>query len=88
MSEGTENSGVLCAGGDNGVVYVYDTMKLMNNADDCLMHKLEEHHGAIAALDVNPFQVLKLIIHIVLISLYVSDVNKCKLSYISVFDLI
>ena len=60
MSEGSTNSGVLCAGGDNGKVYVYDTEKLMNNADDCLMHKLEEHHGAIAALDVNPFQVIKM----------------------------
>ena len=57
MTDGTAANGVLCAGGDNGKVYVYNPNKLLNNDDDAVMQKLEEHTGNIAALDINPFQV-------------------------------
>ena len=57
MADDVAPNGVLCAGGDNGNVYVYNPSRLMNNDGDALMQKLEEHSGNIAALDVNPFQV-------------------------------
>ena len=57
MSEGSAENGVVCGGGDNGKVYLYNASRLINNSGDALMHKLEEHSGSIAALDINPFQV-------------------------------
>ena len=57
MSEGSAENGVVCGGGDNGKVYLYNASRLINNSGDALMHKLEEHSGNIAALDINPFQV-------------------------------
>ena len=57
MSEGSAENGVVCGGGDNGKVYLYNASRLINNSNDALMHRLEEHSGNIAALDINPFQV-------------------------------
>ncbi len=57
MSEGTATHGVVCAGGDNGKVYLYNTSRLLNQEDNALMYKLEEHSGNVASLDINPFQV-------------------------------
>ena len=57
MSEGSAENGVVCGGGDNGKVYLYNASRLINNSGDALMHRLEEHSGNIAALDINPFQV-------------------------------
>ncbi len=57
MTDGTVPNGMICAGGDNGKVYIYNPSRLMNKENNAVMHKLEEHTGNIAALDVNPFQV-------------------------------
>ncbi len=56
MAEDRFANGVLVGGGDNGCVYVWDPSKLMKD-EDCLLHKLDKHVGAVAAIDVNPFQV-------------------------------
>ena len=57
MENGEYENGLLVGGGDNGSVYIWDPTKLLKSTD-CLVHKLDKHVGAVAALDINPFQVL------------------------------
>ena len=56
MSTDDKPSGVLCAGADNGNVFVWDAAKLLSR-EDPLVYKLDKHTGAVAALDINPYQV-------------------------------
>ena len=49
-------SGLLMGGADNGNLFVWNPAKIINN-EDPLVHKLDKHSGAVAALDINPFQV-------------------------------
>ena len=49
-------NGLLMGGADNGNLFIWDPAKIINK-QDALLHKLDKHVGAVAALDVNPFQV-------------------------------
>lgn len=52
-----ESSGLLVGGTDNGNVFVWDPTAIIKG-EEALVHRLEKHTGAVAALDFNPFQVL------------------------------
>jgi len=57
MEDPETPSGYLVGGADNGNVFVWNPAKLLENQADPLVYKLSKHTGAVAALDVNPFQV-------------------------------
>ena len=58
IDDETYPSGLLLAGSDNGNLFVYNPDKIIKN-EEALVHKLDKHVGAVAAIDVNPFQVCK-----------------------------
>ena len=57
MKAGTADSGVLVGGADNGNVFIWKADAIVRSESDALLHKLDKHTGAVAALDFNPFQV-------------------------------
>ena len=57
MDDPDTPSGYLVGGADNGNVFVWNPAKLLENKEDPLIYKLSKHTGAVAALDVNPYQV-------------------------------
>ena len=60
MEDPDTPSGYLVGGADNGNVFVWNPAKLLENKEDPLIYKLSKHTGAVAALDVNPYQVRSL----------------------------
>ncbi|XP_072165070.1 protein transport protein Sec31A-like [Diadema setosum] len=55
MGNGTLANGTVIGGTDNGGIYVYSAEKLLAG-EDGLITKMEDHTGAVRALDINPFQ--------------------------------
>ena len=56
MDAGTCESGVIVGGADNGNLFIWNANSIIQK-EDALLHKLDKHNGAVAALDFNPFQV-------------------------------
>lgn len=56
MESDDKPSGLLMGGADNGNLFVWNPANIIKN-EDALVHKLDKHTGAVAALDINPFQV-------------------------------
>ena len=54
-------SGVIIAGCENGKINVYSADKMLAGTEDCMNVQLDRHTGAVKALDINPFQVSKLL---------------------------
>ena len=50
------SSGLLIGGAEQGRLYIWDPAKILSE-EDPLVHLLDKHTGAVAALDINPFQV-------------------------------
>ena len=59
MSASDTSAGHLVGGADNGSVFVWNPERVLDGGS-ALVHKLEKHVGAVAALDINPFQVVGL----------------------------
>ena len=52
---GSDSSGTIVGGCDNGIMQVYNIQKLLNN-DNGLMCSQNKHKGVVHSLDFNPFQ--------------------------------
>ncbi|XP_060096936.1 protein transport protein Sec31B [Heteronotia binoei] len=55
-SGGSDPSGVIAGGGDNGVITLYSASQILTSANEPAIDHVEKHTGPVRALDFNPFQ--------------------------------
>jgi len=63
-------SNKLIGGAEQGQIFVWDPEKIIRG-ENALLHTLKKHTGPVTALDVNPFQVIIIIIIILINSIYI-----------------
>ncbi|XP_074090015.1 protein transport protein Sec31B isoform X2 [Macrotis lagotis] len=56
FNSGSEGSGVIAGGGDNGILTLYSVSQILTLGKEPLIAQKEKHTGAVRALDFNPFQ--------------------------------
>lgn len=61
---GSHPSGILIAGGENGNIILYDPAKIMAGETDVIIAESDRHTGPVRALDINPFQVGAVFLHV------------------------
>ncbi|XP_074647713.1 protein transport protein Sec31A-like [Tubulanus polymorphus] len=75
MSSPDSSSGVLCGGGDNGNLFMWNPSKILSS-DEPLVYKSDKHTGAVVAMDFNPFQTNLLATGATDSEIYIWDLNN------------